>query len=34
LDEERLAVSDALEASDGVEDDQRLGDGVNPPDPD
>ena len=34
MDDQLIAASDALEASDGVEDDQGLGDAVNPPDPD
>ena len=33
MDDQLIAASDALEASDGVED-EGLGDAVNPPDPD
>jgi hypothetical protein len=34
MDEERVVVSDALEASEGVENDHGLGDALEPPDPD
>jgi hypothetical protein len=34
MDEQHLAPVDALEASDGLEDDQGLGDATDPPNPD